>query len=425
MFQPNIRRMLAALLTAAATTVPAIAWAAPANDDIAQAIVIAAGGTAATVLMTGATQSATDPSCGTTPYQSVWYRYTSPVDQFIQARVSATTGSTPLRPRMAVWGGAPGALSAVQCHPDAHEVEFYATAGTAYYFEVYSPVANGETTLNLNVNPHAYVNPWSAVPPANDLFWFAEAIPGVPWSTNGDVGAAQGDSSYDPFTPCYTDNGVTFCYPYGDTLWYSFTATAQQDLDVLFTSAYVSPVVQVMTGTLDQPTLVANSFTPGKSKPGATRFSAQPGVTYLFEFASGGAENTADVYASLALRPSPPVTTGSVSAARTDKLYHRWVWVDPFYEKVTHVVVGVNLSCSTSIPSVGVSFTITQGAAQGSGSGTVPCAGGKGNGTIDAIVPNAFKPGTASVALNATDYDSNFNQTAAAAPVQLKLAAGP
>lgn len=423
--RPSAFPVVAALLAAGAAMASNLARAAPANDDIANAIAIEAFGTSATVSMIGATQSAADPSCGSATYQSVWYRYTSPVDQFIRAAVSATSGSTALRPRMAVWSGPANAPSEVQCNPDAHEVEFNATAGSTYYFEIYSPAANGETTVNLNVNPHAFVNPSSAVPPLNDLFWFAEAIPGVPWSVNADVGAAMGDTTYDPFTPCYTSGGFTTCYPYGDTLWYRYTATSAQDLDVLFTSTYVSPVVQVMTGTLDNPTLIANSRTPGKSKPGATRFTAQPGVTYVFEFGSGGVENSTDVYASLAVRPSPPVTTGTVSAAQIDKIYHRWVWVDPFYQRETHVVVGVDVTCSSPIPSIGVNFTIAQGSAQGSGSGNVPCVHGKGSGKIDALVADAFKAGPASVGLSAADYDSNYYQTADPAQVFLRLAIGP
>lgn len=84
--------------------------------------------------------------------------------------------------------------------------------------------------------------------------------------------------------------------------------------------------------------------------------------------ASGGAENTANVYASLARRASRPDST-----------------------------------CSSPRRS----------------------GGGQCSGTVNAIVPNAFKPGTASLALSAKDCGSNFNQTAAAALVQLKLVTGP
>lgn len=409
---------LAALATLGAAPRPAAAT--PANDDIANAVVLPQTGAAMTVVMSSATMSAADPSCGTPPYQSVWYRYTSPVDQFIQARVGATTGSTALRPRLAVWTGSPEAPTLVQCHPDAHEVQFNASAGSTYFLEVYSPAEGGETTANLNVNPHAFVNPWSAVPPPNDLFWYAGEIPALPWTALANVGAAYGDTSYDPFTPCTVSGGITFCYPFGDTLWYRFTATTTQEVDALFTSSYVSPVVQVVTGSLDQPVLVANSFTPGKSRAGATRFTTQPGTTYYIEFASGGVENTSDVFASVALRPSPPITTGSVSAATVDRLYTRWVWTDPYYQKQTHVVVGASVTCGQSIPSVRLSFTLDQGAAHAAGSGSIPCLNGQGSGSIDAVVSNAFKPGAATVGLSAADYDTNFYQTAAPVPVTIR-----
>ena len=410
---------------AAALAWPPAAQASPLNDDIAHAVTLSTEGAAMTVFMAGATMSPSDPSCGTPTYQSVWYRYDSPVDQFIQAHVGATTGSTALRPRISVWSGAPGALSAVQCNSDAHEVQFNATAGTTYYFQVYSPAEGGETTLNLNVNPHAYVNPWSAVPPLNDLFWYAVDIPAMPWTGSLDLGAATGDSAYDPFTPCDTSGGVTVCHPYGDTAWYRYTATTTQELDLLFTTGYYSPMVQVITGSLDQPVLVANSFTPGKSKQGATRVTTQPGVTYYFEFGSAGVENLNDIYATFALRPSPPVTTGTVSAAVQDKIYYRWVWTDPYYQKQTHVVVGVNVTCGKPIASVKVGFTIDQGGLPAKGYGNAPCTAGSGSTTVDLIVPNTFKPGAANVAVNAQDYDSNYYATAAAVPVKLKLAVGP
>ena len=345
--------------------------------------------------------------------------------QFIRARVSATTGSTALRPRISVWSGAPGALSLVQCNADAHEVEFDGLAGTTYYLQVYSPVDGGETPLNLNVNPHGFVNPWSAVPPLNDLFWYAVDIPSLPWSASADVGAAVGDQTYDPFTPCDWNGSYWTCHPFGDTIWYRFTATTTQEVDALFDTGYTGSVVQVITGSLDQPVLVANSFTPGKSKQGATRFTTQPGVTYYLEFGSAGVENTSDVYATLALRPSPPVTPGTVSAATLDKMYYRWVWTDPYYQKQTHVVVGINVTCSKPIASVKVGFTLQQGANTAKGYGNAPCTGGSGSTTVDLIVPNTFKPGTASVAVNAADYDSNYYATAAAVPVKLKLAVGP
>jgi hypothetical protein len=416
----SVRNFILCALAASATA----ALSAPVNDDIANAIAIESTGAALNVPLADATLSPADPSCGTATHQSVWYRYTSPVDQFVQARVGPTTVATPLRPRLAVWGGVPGALTPVQCHPDAHEVQFDAAVGATYYVQVYSPQPGGLTAVNLNFNPRAFVNPWMPVPPANDLFWYPVDIPAVPWSTTDRVGAATGDYPGDPFTPCTTSGGVTICTPYGDTLWYRYTTTTTQELDVLFTSAFPGPVVQVMTGTLDQPTLVANSRTPGKSKPGATRFTTQPGVTYMIEF-GGGFENTSDMPATLALRPSPPVNPGSVSAARADRIFHRWVWTDPFFEKRTYVVVGVNVTCSRPVPSIEVGFTIVQGPAQGSGAGTVPCVGGRGSGTIEALVSNDFKPGAASVALSATDYDSNYHQTSAPAPVVLRLALGP
>jgi hypothetical protein len=417
---------VAAVMLVASGWVPVNASAAPPNDDIANATPLNFQGAALTVHLVGATTEPSDPGCGAPVYQTVWYRYTSPVDQFIEARVSATTGSTSLRPRLAVWTGAPGALTVVQCNADAHEVEFQASAGSTYYFEVYSPAAKGETTLNLNVNPHAYVNPTSAIPPLNDLFWYAVEIPGLPWTTTADVGAAQGDDAYDPLTFCSTSDGITTCYPFGDTIWYRFTADSAQEVDALFTSVYDGPVVQVMTGDIDTAQFVANSFS-GKSKPGATRFTTQPGVTYMIEFASGGAEHLSSLLAQLAVRPAPPPTGGTVSVSPTATLYRRLVVIpDVGYQLQTHVVVTAHVTCQASIPSINVGVTVNQGAHQISGSGSAACFSGAGDVTIDMnYAPNGFHGGASTASATASDYDSNYHEQVGPVAVTLKASVGP
>ncbi len=413
---------IASTLLAAVVCIPGVANAAPPNDDIANAIALNVQGTALNFSVVGATAAATDPSCGAPVYQSVWYRYTSPVSQFIEANISSETAQ---RPRMSVWSGAPGALSLVQCNADAHEVEFQASAGTTYYFEVYSPVANGESQLNLNVNPHAYVNPTSAIPPLNDLFWYAGQIPGLPWSTTADVGAAEGDDTYDPLTYCNTSGGITFCYPFGDTLWYQFTATTAEEVDALFTGVFDAPIVQVMTGDIDNAVLVANSFS-GKHKTGATRFSTQAGVTYKVEFASSY-EHLDSMPAQLAVRPAPAPTGGTVSVSPTGKLYRRWVLIpDVGYQLQTHVVVTAHVTCQAAIPSINLAVTVAQGANTVSGNGTAPCSSGSGNTTLDInLAPNGFHGGASTVTVNASDFDSNYYQQAGPSTVALKLSAGP
>ena len=405
--------VVAAVLAVIAFIAADAALGAPLNDDIAFATPLWFEGSALTVNLTNATAEPDDPTCGAPIYQTVWYRYTSPVDQFIEAHLADTVGSTFLRPRLSVWTVDPGALNEVQCHPDAHAVEFQATAGGTYYFEVASPEPDGVTTLNFNVNPNAFVNPYNPVPPMNDLYWYAVEVPGIPYATTADVGAATSDPGYDPEI-C----GIDSCYVLGDTMWYSFPAETEQEVDALFTRQFDAPYVAVFTGTLDDLQFIASSI-QGKSKSGATRFTAQPGVTYSIMFASSY-EHMYSLPANLAVRPAPPPTGGSVSVSPTARLYRRLVMIpDVGYSVETHVVIVVHVTCDAPLPSVAVALTVTQGLNEVVGRGTAYCATGEGDVRLDLSDARRFHNGTASVTVSASDYDANFYVSAGPTPLKI------
>ncbi|MDB5967592.1 MAG: hypothetical protein JWQ90_42 [Hydrocarboniphaga sp.] len=417
--KPTGLRLVAAFFILLAANLPAHA-APPANDDISHAIVIADSGTAATVTLTDATTVASDPSCGTTPYQSVWYRYTSPVDQFIEAHLQLTSGSTSQRPRMSIWTGAPGALSVAQCNPDAHAVEFQATAGTTYYLEVSSPVAGALSFLNLNFNPLAYFPEGQNVaPPPNDLFWYAVTAPSVPYATTVDAGPANSDSSFDPLS-CTDDPDDGIQYVLGDTIWYRYTATSAQQLDVLYTEDGTPGYIGVFTGNLDTLHAVGCSAL-GNAKAGGARFTPVAGTTYMIELA-GGADNAGHAAAQLALQPSPPPITGSVSIDSSVTLRRKpYCFPDLGCGVNTTLKATAHITCSSNVASASVTIAITQGSLKASGSGTASCGASGGDVTLDIGAPSGFAVGAATASGTVLSYDSNYYVMGAPQAVTIKM----
>lgn len=387
-------------------TVHAAALAAPLNDDIANAAPVPPAGWTVTIDHTQATAAATDPACGGPVYQSLWYRYTSPVDQFVQASAQATSGSTAQRPRVSAWSGVPGALVAADCHPDGHEVGFMASAGQTYWLQVSSPLPAALTKLNFRVNPLAFVNPYDPVPPKNNLFWYAETVPALPTTWTADVGAGRGDVDYDP-PIC----GTNATYRLGDTIWYRYTATASGSVDAMFAPGFDNPSVNVWTGSLDQPGFVACDSGP-QSRPGAARFQAQAGTTYFVEFASGY-EHLGSLPTALTLRPTPPVIGGSIGADTNVRLRRVVVFVPEVgYRIETHLLTTVHLTCNEAVPTVNAQLTIRQGSLSIGGNRNVSCANGAADVAFDLSDAKGFGLGPATLELRGFEFDQNYQVSA-------------
>ena len=115
--------------------------AAVANDDLGNALAIAALPYVNVQDTTGATVATDDPLLGCVTarkYDTVWYRYTPPNDVPLEISTAGSNYDTVL----AVWTGARGALQLVTCNDDAEprqpgaKVRFEAVAGTPYIIEV-------------------------------------------------------------------------------------------------------------------------------------------------------------------------------------------------------------------------------------------------------------------------------------------------
>lgn len=385
-----------------------LAAAAPANDEWSNAVALPALGTALLLDIGAATSAPGDPRCGGDAHQTLWYSYTSPVNQFIQARVSATT-PVAQRPRLSAWTLEPGGFVAADCHPDAHEVGFQAAAGGTYYLQVSAPVPGVLTQLSMNVNPNAFVNPSEPPAPANNLFWYPEPVADLPRTLVADVGAGRGDP-YDPGV-C---GDPSRSYVLGDSLWYRYTAPATGSVDVLFGTAYEAPYVGVFTGSLDQPAFVACDSV-GDARYGAARFMAQAGVTYYIEFASGY-ELLGSRPASLVFRPTPPPTGGSIVAPPTVGQYKRLVFIpDVGYQVVTHLLVTVDLRCDAPLTAVVASATVQQGARTISKQQNIHCSGGSGRATLDLSNAEGFRVGPAQVTVRGFHFDANYKVEASGA----------
>lgn len=114
---------------------PALA-AAPANDDISSATVIASLPFSVGLYTNEATSDTGDPSPSCNYYgireATVWYQYSPVYTQYVTASTSGSSYTT----NLGVYTGGPGLLSEVACAIDYNPVYFLAEAGNTYYIMV-------------------------------------------------------------------------------------------------------------------------------------------------------------------------------------------------------------------------------------------------------------------------------------------------
>jgi hypothetical protein len=122
----------AAAMLPAVVPVSPVAAAPPANDDIANAVLISGAGFSATADTREATYAVTDDGCGVA---TVWYVFTPAADG---RYLFENTGSS-YDTRLALHSGSPGALQQLTCHDDDvgrnERIIRNLVAGTTYYIE--------------------------------------------------------------------------------------------------------------------------------------------------------------------------------------------------------------------------------------------------------------------------------------------------
>ncbi len=143
-------------LTALALTLlatPASA-APPTNDDFASAEVVTALPFMGTSSIVEATREPNEPDCFSWGSPTVWYSYTAAESGWLGVDLVGSDYDTTL----AVYTGESGALTPALCNDDSEgrtsAVNFEATAGTTYHFQVSGWVSSvGSVVLNVRTTP--------------------------------------------------------------------------------------------------------------------------------------------------------------------------------------------------------------------------------------------------------------------------------
>lgn len=221
---------------AASAAVPQLPGAAPANDDFANAIVLAGE----TGLLEGetnveATTETGEPAHrGTGPNLSVWYAYTPAATGNAAFRLTVTSSYTDLV--MAVYtGSSVDALTEVgSAGPSRYGlfVEARVTAGTTYYLAVAGDSASDWGTFDLA---------WAAGPANDDLAAATVLDPSggsLPDQSNTDASVETGEPAHAGYGP-------------NRSVWYAFTATAtgSAKFHITVTSSSTDLVMSVYSGS--------------------------------------------------------------------------------------------------------------------------------------------------------------------------------
>jgi hypothetical protein len=257
------RTMIAVAATVAAMLViPTAAFsAAPANDNFADATVIASLPFSESLATGDATAEQGEPSyCIGLPH-SVWYRYQPQHDSWLG--VGFTTDNAIAGAVVYKFNGTSGFgdLASVEtCVTYGGEGTFLAQAGYTYYIQVGTQAAD-PSDVNISLKE-------LASPPPNDDFDQASAVSSVPYVDGLDLHLATAAAD-DP----------TDCFSGANTAWYKFTAPASEKVGVSVNGGFMTGVA-TYTGT--RGSLTSLTCSPLGFGGGGT-FNAVKGTTYYVD----------------------------------------------------------------------------------------------------------------------------------------------
>ncbi len=222
-----------------ATGVISVLASPPTNDDFDSATVIIGPSFNEATNTTEASFALDDPSpCGIAA-RSVWYQYTPTNDTNVTVSANTNWG---YYATLGIYTGTRGSLVEINCGDNNGQIaiNFSASAGTTYYFELMSRYEygapypppypdGGDVTINLAEN----------IPPPNDNFQNATAITGLPFDANVDTAYASVESG-EPSPSCTA-------WPTERTIWYTFTPATNGYFSM--NSGSSGPVIAVYQGT--------------------------------------------------------------------------------------------------------------------------------------------------------------------------------
>lgn len=218
----------------------------PTNDLYANAIVINALPFQTMQVFGGATKSDTDPQllCGTDPYvttnfhSTVWFTYTTPVDQ----SVLIDMGGSDLTFVFAVLTGSEGQFTQVNCSKSSMvggRHGFFAHAGVTY-----SILLSPKTGVAWQ-DPTAHPIRFTSVPIVpNDDIAHATPIAGLPLSFRQEMYGATMTANDPRFRCIY---GLD--QRYHNTVWYQMTPAAQTQLNIEVSDPANDLILAVFSGT--------------------------------------------------------------------------------------------------------------------------------------------------------------------------------
>ncbi|HET9385323.1 MAG TPA: PKD domain-containing protein [Gemmatimonadales bacterium] len=210
-------------------------YPAPANDDFANAIVIAALPFTDVVDLTGADVEPDEPTSSCRNFsgfarKSAWYSFTPTETGWVSVENNRRFSGV-----AAVYSGASlSELVEIGCDPLGERVAFLAEAGTQYAIQVHGWFdAGGLLELRVNAIPR----------PPNDDFANATTLTTLPSLQPLDLAAATVEEGEQQGSCTFLGNGVT------RTAWYAFTPTTTGSISVSETKGVVLSAAVAYTGT--------------------------------------------------------------------------------------------------------------------------------------------------------------------------------
>jgi hypothetical protein len=290
----------------------------PTNDDINNAAVIGGLPFTDSITTADATTATDDPSCNGNGH-SVWYSFTPTRDLPVKSDTSGSDYAT----SVSVYTGSRGALSQVACASAPAQVSFNASANTTYFFMVASAAGGPGGTLVFNVTEG---------PPAND-----EITGATPLTLNTTVTQDMTLATRAPTDP------TTCRDSFDNTVWFSFTATQSQPLNLDKRGSTTRGFLALLTDLGSGPVVIACARDGEVNVPGM-RFDATAGRTYYVMAAAYRSDEAGLL--QLTLRPAIVASVGIDQNGNVDRQ--------------GIAVVGGTLACSQGVAGASLHVVLRQ-----------------------------------------------------------------